>query len=210
MEGSAADVLGNNPPSIVSNVDFVNSRIGRGGLFSPALDSHIEVPASASLAASQFTIEAWVRPDGPGPNNDDAGSTVIQNIPLNDGCTGRTGIWWSALSGRFLTISGDWCGGSGRLYSRGSFTPGQFYHVAVTYDGTTSRLYVNGELEGQRTLTLPPYNNVPWSIGATRTYYRTNGWPRTWNGMIDEVVFRSCALEPQEIAARASGLCPPP
>jgi choice-of-anchor A domain-containing protein len=210
LEGSANDILGNNPPALVNNVSFAHGHDGLGGLFSPSLDSYVEIPGSSSLAAAQFTVEAWVRPDGPGPNNDTGGSTVIQNVPLNDDCTVRTGLWWTALGGRFLTISGNWCNGSGNLYSCSSFPPGQFYHVAVTYDGTTSRLYVNGELEGERTLPLPAYVNVPWSMGATRAYYRGVGYPRTWNGMIDEVVFRNRALSPNEIAARALGLCPLP
>jgi choice-of-anchor A domain-containing protein len=210
MEGSANDGLGSNSPSIVSGVGFVDGHVGLGGLFSPTLNSHIEIPASGSLALPRFTIEAWVRPDGPGPNNDYAGSTIIQNVPLNDGCTGRTGIWWSALSGRFLTVSGNTCSGSGNLFSCNSFSPGRFHHVAVTYDGTTSRLYVNGEFEGERALTLPAYVDVPWTIGATRAYYRGIGWPRTWNGVIDEVAFRNRALAPHEIAARAAGMCPLP
>jgi hypothetical protein len=82
--------------------------------------------------------------------------------------------------------------------------------VAVTYDGTTSPLYVNGEFEGERALTLPAYVDVPWTIGATRAYYRGIGWPRTWNGVIDEVAFRNRALAPHEIAARAAGMCPLP
>src|SRR5262249_28824395 len=75
------------------------------------------------------------------------------------------------------------------------------YHVAVTYDGTTFKLYVNGNLEGSRALvkTITYDSTIPWTIGSTAAPIRSQGFPRTWNGVIDEVNFNSRAMSASEI-----------
>src|SRR5262249_1808921 len=84
--------------------------------------------------------------------------------------------------------------------SQDSFTPGQFYHVAGTYDGATFRLFVNGALQGQLPLVKTiTYTSLGWSIGSSVEPFRSEGFPRTWNGVIDEVQIFSRALSASEI-----------
>jgi len=118
---------------------------------------------------------------------------------------------WRATDNRFIFLFGDVL--SERIISEHSFPPGQFYLVTATYDGTEFRLFVNGVLEGTLTLTKTiSYATTPWSIGSNGLF-RDAGFPRTWNGVIDEVSLYNRALSQSEIqaifAASGSGKCPP-
>src|SRR2546426_12527878 len=68
-----------------------------------------------------------------------------------------------------------------------------WYHVALTYDGSIARLYVNGVLKDSRvyTVSLPDGNlfHVGEGVSGNR-----------WNGVIDEVRVFSRALTGAEIA----------
>src|SRR2546425_3544426 len=71
-----------------------------------------------------------------------------------------------------------------------------WYHVALTYDGTTAKLYVNGVLKDSRaySVSLPDGNlfHVGEGVSGDR-----------WNGLIDELRVFSRALTDAEIAALA-------
>src|SRR5260221_3399815 len=100
------------------------------------------------------------------------------------------------------------------ILSTNAFPAGAFYHVAGTYDGATLRLYVNGTLEASRSVvkTIAYTTSIPWVIGANNPVARGIGFPRTWNGVIDEVEIFNRALSSSEIAALyaagAAGKCP--
>src|ERR1035438_3963184 len=68
------DLYGVNDPSAV-NVTFVPGEVSDGFTFGSG--GYIDIPASSTLANQKFTWDAWVRPDGPGPNNDSYGSVII-------------------------------------------------------------------------------------------------------------------------------------
>ncbi|MEZ6129082.1 MAG: LamG-like jellyroll fold domain-containing protein [Planctomycetaceae bacterium] len=186
-----------------SGVSFVDGQIGEGVTFEPG--GYIDVPNSAELELQQFTLSAWVRPDGPGPNDDDFGSTIIQKGIGN--LDTSVALYWSARSQQFIVGSGNVFNELNRTFSNDTFAPSQFYHVAATFDGLTFKLYVNGELQGQHTRTRPiEYAaNVPWTIGSTAEIFRDRpgqpNFPRTWNGVIDEVGIYNRALTASEVAA---------
>jgi len=72
--------------------------------------------------------------------------------------------------------------------------------VTGTYDGGTFKLYVNGVLEAQQTETTTiGYTGNTWTIGSSPANIRNQGFPRTWNGVIDEVQVFSRALGASEI-----------
>jgi hypothetical protein len=71
-------------------------------------------------------------------------------------------------------------------------------HVAATYDGSTIRLYINGQLEGSKNASFQiGTNDLPLSIGSS------DGGYRGMKGAIDDVRIYAKALSAQEIAALA-------
>lgn len=189
-----------NKPSAVSGLGFVRGKVAEGVTLSPG--GFIEIPDSPNLRLQQFTLDAWVRPDGPSPNKDKFGSVII--VKSVTGGNESAGIHWSAIDSRFDFIFGDQ--NSERIVSQGVFPPGRFYLVAATYDGVTFRLYVNGQLEAERKNTKKTktitYSSLPWVIGSSvQAFHVPPSRQRTWNGVIDEVEIFDRALDASEILA---------
>ena len=70
------DVLGGNNPQAVAAVTVVPGEVRNGLTF--GTNGYIEIPSASNLANQHFTWTAWVRPDGPGPNNDNYGSVIVE------------------------------------------------------------------------------------------------------------------------------------
>ena len=210
MEGSANDELGANDPSATSAISFVCGEVGQGVTFGAG--GFIDIPDSPSLQLQQITLDGWARPDGPGPNDDAAGSIIITKS--FDGNNVSIELSWTTQSGgRFQLVFFN--GSNTRIVSTDAFPAGTFYHVAGTYDGATFQLYVNGVPEGSFSLvTTISYSSIPWVIGAGNPSARGLGFPRTWNGVIDEAEIIGRALSASEVAdlyaAGSAGKCPSP
>ncbi|MBN1308871.1 MAG: LEPR-XLL domain-containing protein, partial [Chitinispirillaceae bacterium] len=193
MDNNLNDSIESNNPSTSNSVSFVDGKVSQGLVL--GIGGYVDIPHSATLNNQQFTIEAWVRPDGAGPNNDQAGNVIItNNSELN---TVAASLLWSALTKKFRSVYGS--ASSENLYSINQFFEGQFYHVAESYDGSTFKLFVNGNLEAQAIVTKSVIYGSMWTIGSNSPAGRGVGYPRTWNGIIDEVTVYNRALDQSEI-----------
>ena len=187
------DTVGGNDPSVVEAVSLAPGEVKDG--FSFGTRGYIEIPAALNLQNQQFTWTAWVRPDGPGPNNDRYGSViVIQNI---DALHNSVGLHWRATDDRFTFDFGDV--NSEIIASTDAFPVCTFYLVAATYDGSTFRLFVNGKPEGsfaeKKTVA---YSSSGWTFGSgPPSFFSTS--VRTWNGAIDEIQAFNRALPESEV-----------
>ena len=194
LNGSVTDIVGGIVPSATNAISFIPSEFGQGVTF--GTQGYIELPDSTKLANSNFTWEAWVLPSGPGPDNDEYGNVILEDF-LNTSFLYN--LMWSSVNDQFVFYCGNQA-----VFSSNEFLPGQFYHVAGTYDGTNFNLYVNGTLQGQLSeATTMAYGE--WFIGSTATI------SRTWNGVINEVSIYNRALSLSEIQsiynAGSAGKC---
>ena len=95
-----------------------------------------------ALATQTLTIDVWVRPDGPGPNDDTGGNIIFaKNINALSGVQSTLSLAWRNIDSRFQFYAA-----AGNVLSLNTYPAGQFYHVAATYDGAAIKLYVNGIL----------------------------------------------------------------
>lgn len=128
-----------------------------------------------------FTYEAWVTPD-----RVDATLRRVANKLSSDGLNGWV-VYYTSSAWKFERV------GSGTYNTLQWATPptaGTKYHVAVTYDGTTMRLYVNGVERANRTSSVSITNHTnPLRLG------------RYVSGTLDEPAIYSSALSATEIAA---------
>ena len=206
-DADESDLYGVNNPFAVNGITLVPASVADGFAFGNG--SYIDIPASVSLANQKFTWDAWVRPDGPGPNNDQYGSIIVQQDI--DSTHLAVSLYWRANpDNRFVFLFGDQF--SEAIFSQDTFPPGAFYFVAATYDGSAFRLYVNGVPEGsfveKKTIN---YSSRTWEIGSSDAASRGMGFARTWNGVIDEVEAFNVALSQAKIQsiykAGSAGKC---
>ncbi len=76
------------------------------------------------------------------------------------------------------------------------FIPNKWYHIVLTYDGTTARLYGNGVQLGEKPAT--------WNISSHNLAYINLNWNYTaspFKGKIDEVKIFDKAMSPEEVLA---------
>jgi hypothetical protein len=148
-----------------------------GGLQFDGVDDAVELPMTASLTfASAFTVEAWIAP------------TMFGH---------ERSLWWTPATMLSLRADGTvvpvavLTGGQVGFVSSTTVPLNTWSHVAMTYDGSMLRLYINGADAGSRaaTGTLAP----PWlEAGAL-------GGDSAFAGTIDELRFYRRALSQTEI-----------
>jgi hypothetical protein len=189
------DLYDVNNPSALNAITLVPGEVLDG--FSFGTDGYIDIPRSKTLANKKFTWAAWAMPNGIGPNNDDVGSVIIEQ-GIDDNNVAVALHWRADPDYRFVFMFGNTS--TEIIYSTDTFPPGVFYFVAGIYDGSTFRLYVNGVLEGtyseEKTIA---YSTETWEIGSTSVIDRNAGYPRTWNGTIDEVQAYNAPLSAAQI-----------
>lgn len=161
-------------------------RFGRALLFDGENDLVTVADAAALDLTDRMTLEAWVRPSTTG-----AWHTVL----LKEGPSGLSyGLYSSDESGRpsaYLRIGGD-VGATGPT----TVPVNTWSHLALTYDGTALRLYVNGVLAATRSVTgSASTSSNPLRVGGNVV------WGEYFAGLIDEVRVYDRALTPAEIQA---------
>jgi hypothetical protein len=196
---NATDIIGgNNGPT--NGITVTSGQVGQAFLFDgtkclqiadgPALD-----PTNA------LTLEGWVYADSL-PSSD------VQSIVTKEtqGLTIQYQLTLFNNGGRvsFLPLIQV---PAGYVYFPGATTvqTGTWYHVAMTYDGSFLRLYVNGLIDGSTNATGPLSTGPqPLTMGCV-----SGGW--FFNGKIDELGLYDRALDASEIqgvfGAGSAGKC---
>jgi hypothetical protein len=131
-------------------------------------------PASSALnPTGAFTIEAWVS-----ITNNTAGEDCRSIAGKN-----YTQTWWIGQCnvGGQPTLR-SYLKGAGSLRNGGIIPRGVWTHVAVTFDGSTRRHYINGELAASFPETGPLTSG-----GAEMRIGSDIAWEHTPTGSIDEV-----------------------
>ncbi|WP_372483457.1 DUF1735 and LamG domain-containing protein [Elizabethkingia anophelis] len=94
-------------------------------------------------------------------------------------------------------------GGDTAVTAPQSFSTGVWYHVAVVYDGSQARIYINGELVGSRNA-----NRTINLTDATGFYFGYSAGGRYLDGSISEAKVWSRALSRNELVNGVCGINP--
>jgi len=212
-EGNANDLSSGNHGQLEGGAGYVSGHVGKAFSFDGT--GQVRVAHNANLNVQALTIEAWVYPalvDGVmdtivckepdaamyqyylairGPDNSYGAGTIPR---------GNLAFYLTEANG--LPITGlpsneffGWVDGGGQIPL---FT---WTHVALTFDGSSAKAYLNGVLT--RNITgLTGMSNVtsgPFRIGS-RSDFQIGITPQDrFNGLIDEVALYNRALSASEI-----------
>lgn len=188
-ETDASDPIGGHHGKFLAGPAEIEDRITASGKVGGAFEFdgtvHIRIPDSPAVRPPQFTAEAWVFPTA-APNN------VPQTI-LARGNVGHT--WDLRLVDR---VPQFWSHGSQGLTGPRPIPLNEWTHLAVSFDGMTKRLYVNGaEVASHAEPRALVYNAaVPMTIGSDWT---SNASSNLFNGRIDEIALYNRALTAEEV-----------
>ncbi len=182
------------PSSLEGPLRWVPGRFGLALEFD-GRETHVVVPDHARLNPSPFlTVAAWVRAD---TWSSDLSSAFNARILTKGEDHEQYGLH---VYGEALVFILN--GSSGIKVSAPPPAPGEWHHVAGTFDGRVARLYVDGELAGsQAAVTVISPRPGPLLIGTKRL----RSHPRNYfKGLIDDVRVYSRALGEEEIRALAN------
>lgn len=211
-EGSAGTVndssgLGNNGQAISfangtgPTSDRPDTRFSNSGAFSFNNGAdYIDVGPNESLRLTEGTYSqaAWIKPT----STDDLYHGVIGYQAGNSVGTRYPFVYVrnDAIYAGFGTGGNTWKG----VVADGVITIGTWNHVAVSFDGTTMQLFVNGEIVGTNSSfggSLPPTDFAQLNIGRINNQFI---------GQIDEVRMYDRAISGAEVAGLISGATLPP
>ncbi len=188
FEGTANDSAGSNHGTATGSPVYTTGILGQA-VDLDGTDDYITLPAGI-VNTADITIAAWVNWDGGGnwQRIFDFGNNTTQYMFLTPQTDGMM---------RFvITASGN--GAREERLETTGLTIGQWVHVAVTLNGDTGKLYVNGVLKDLNTaMTIDPLDFNP-----TINYIGKSQWPDPlFNGRIDDFRIYRYALSATEIAA---------
>ncbi len=189
---TAGDLTGDGHTATIHGARWTaHGRYGGAIEFEGEEGEYLSVPDSPDLdLAEEFTLEAWVRPQGynrwapiVGKQMSPDENPYVFDYFLADGDS-TPGVAY-----------GGTANSEGELDSGEALPEGTWSHVAVTYDGIRLRLYVNGELVGEEASAQPPVTEGGLLIGGdavTEAFF---------DGRIDEVRIYNRVLDKGEVQA---------
>lgn len=149
------------------------------------IDDNINFKDNFNLNSGNFSIEAWVK------SNVVNGNT--QTIISKRFGTGSTdGYDLRLVNNR---ISFNWNNNS--VIAAHSIDTNRWYHIGVTFDGTTYKLYIDGILDKTASGVNPTLNSVDFILGAMA---QNNTTPNNYyNGYADELRIWNVSLTVDQI-----------
>jgi uncharacterized protein (TIGR03437 family) len=194
-DNSALDVISGLSGSLVNGATFAPGKVNQAFSLNGVSSYVLAAGAEQAVMSGPRTLLAWVFPN--------SGSGL--GVPLLTG--------GAAGAGDFFGITGTsgGCSGSGqyKLYidhwgtpcyvGNNTLTPNTWSQVAVTFDGTTVRFYINGVPSQTITGQMYSYGLATYVIGGNAIGGSTTG--ASFNGLLDEIQIYDRALSAAEIEA---------
>lgn len=207
-------VLGQ-PPALISEPQSTSADFYFSTPYDAGANKHVQLPPGMlALASTGFSFSCWARTNPNWPGYGYEGIFLFGTRGGGERVWLAPGITGSGGAGVQFGIA---TGGTTQMVDTTSVRPLAYngdhawHHIAVTADGMTARIYVDGVQKAQAPMTLLPYlMTTPgsWLAFNVGTGSYDGGFP----GWLDECAFWFRALTSQEVLAqyKAGGLWPQP
>ena len=194
-EGSgstASDSFGNSDGTIFGGVtwtDGVTAAMSDSALDLDGSSGYVQVANTEALnvTGTSITMMAWIYPRSGG---DSGGSRIISKMN-NAGDGDVYSMFTDSYRLRFRLDNAD-------MISSHIIELNEWVHVAMVYDGTDKRIYINGALDAAT--PQPKTDAVDGSVNPVQLGRRESGGPRFYDGILDEVRIYRQALSDTDIA----------
>ena len=184
------DTIGSMPFTLVNGPTY-NSADGGYIQFTPSSGQYAYSTTNLGTLAN-WSIEAWHYYDG---TNTSSGPNIFTEYSYGGG-TINLGLGWGNGSGADNELQAWWYGPGFQGTPSYSLTPGAWYQIVGTFDGTTLNLYVNNTLV--RTAVAPPGGAANPAIGyGLMTRWDPGG---LWGGRLAIVNVYNSALSGAEVS----------
>lgn len=193
-EGTAEDIIGPYDGTPTGGADYASGYVGQAfDLGGPG--SYISLDEARSSGI--FTIEGWLRPES-ARGREAIYGTFFAGLYLRDGRI----TWWQDDNAAGAPAAGVACMGlqrCDRFVGAGQLSDDEWQHVALTYDGSTFRGYVDGRLDRSAEFTDGRLVGTGSSPGIG--LWARDDFPYWFTGRIDELSLYQRALSAAEIEA---------
>lgn len=153
------------------------------------LDDYILVGDKVDVSGG-FTMTSWVRTTGANLTSD--GKTIVAKH------NGTRGYRFRLLNSNHVQFFIDNGGGTtDNITSTTTIPTGRWHNVAVTFDGTTANLYIDGVLDTSKALTTPTVNPAYFTIGAA--FENKSSIIEHFMGDLDEIKIFDSAISQSQI-----------
>jgi hypothetical protein len=170
-----------NNGTLKGGVKWVDGKFGKALEFD-GKDGNVEVPDSDSLDVTAVTLAAWVKSESKQLLD---GNVIVYKL------ASYVHQYWSTTINPGVFVGAKWCG-SGWL-PQAVMWDNDWHLVALTYDGSIQKFYVDGVLKGDNAACKGKIDitNNKLTIGTGNTGFYT--------GSIDEVAVFGVALEEDDL-----------
>lgn len=193
------DVTGSNNNGRVNGVRFASAGRLNGGCEFTGKNSYIEVPANPLLDSPRVTFCVWLRtPKVEWPDRTLFDKRADSGYALRL-AAGDSKPQPQSSGGRKGKLAATVCGHE--CFSDASVADNAWHHAAVTYDGETLKLYVDGILQQQTAAWRGEVGAAgqPLTLGMNRSNPSAKEKEAAFEGAIDEVVIFPRALTEAEV-----------